>query len=137
MMGPTPIDLIGTWRLARTIDDRLTGQISTVEGLTVLSRELDGRVRWHESGTLTNGDQQLSVFRTLFVEFRDAGWFVTFEDGRDFHPWQPGNHVTHPCGDDTYSGLIELASPSEWVVTWHSRGPSKDYTMVSTLTATN
>ena len=133
MMGTSPIDLIGTWRLERTIDDLLAGETSTVSGQTELSVDPDGRVRWYESGTLTHHGSDLPVFRTLFVEPRPTGWFVTFEDGREFHPWQPGDDVVHPCGDDTYSGHIDLIGPEAWTVTWHSRGPAKDYTMVSRL----
>jgi len=132
MVAPT--DLVGKWRLARTIDDRLAGERLTVDGETVLSHETDGRVRWYESGTMHHGTDDLPVFRTLFVEPRGDEWFVTFEDGRDFHPWSPGAEVVHPCGADTYTGHVEVLSPDRWTVTWRSEGPAKDYTMISTLT---
>ncbi|MFI5427485.1 DUF6314 family protein [Aeromicrobium sp. UC242_57] len=94
----------------------------------------DGRVRWAEQGRLRRGDLDVPVSRTLFVELRDAGWFVTFDDGRDFHPWEPGAEVVHPCAADTYVGRIELVDADSWTVEWNVTGPTKDYTMTSRLT---
>lgn len=131
---PDPLSLLGSWTLTRTIDDRCGAETSTVQGTTDLGAEPDGRVRWSESGTLSRGDLSLPVSRTLFVEPRDGGWFVTFEDGRDFHPWAPGSEVVHPCAADTYVGRIELVDPDRWTVEWHVTGPAKDYTMSSSLT---
>lgn len=131
---PDPLILLGSWTLDRTIDDRHGAETSTVRGDTRLTHEVDGRVRWSESGTLTRGDLAIPVTRTLFVEERDGGWFVTFDDGRDFHPWSPGREVVHPCAADTYVGQIQLIDPDTWTVEWHVTGPAKDYTMRSRLT---
>lgn len=105
-----------------------------VRGSTQLSLDADGRVRWSEAGTLLRGDLEIPVSRTLFVELRDEVWFVTFDDGRDFHPWSPGAEVVHPCAADTYVGRIELLDADTWTVEWNVTGPAKDYTMTSTLT---
>lgn len=77
---------------------------------------------------------ETSVFRHLFVEQRPDGWWVTFEDGRDFHPWSVGPSVVHPCGADTYEGRIQVDSPDAWTVVWVVSGPAKDYTMTTRLT---
>lgn len=130
----SPRDLLGTWTLARTIDDRLAGEQLTVDGETVLTDEPDGRVRWAESGTLHRRGADLPVTRVLFVEPRDDGWFVTFDDGRDFHPWSPDERVVHPCGADTYAGRVTPVDDDHWAVEWQVSGPAKDYTMVSDLT---
>jgi hypothetical protein len=93
------------------------------------------------------------VSRTLFLvrEPADAettagvdaasGWRVTFEDGRDFHPWTAGA-VEHLCGRDLYAGGVAVPpdlSPSDptpsdlsWELTWRVTGPEKDYTMHTT-----
>lgn len=131
---PDPLSLLGAWTLARTIDDRKGPETSTVQGTTELARQGDGRVRWSESGTLQRGGHEIPVNRTLYVELRDAGWFVTFDDGRDFHPWEPGEEVVHPCAADTYVGRIELVDADTWTVEWNVTGPAKDYTMISRLT---
>ncbi|AWB93090.1 hypothetical protein C3E78_13225 [Aeromicrobium chenweiae] len=120
--------------MARTIDDRLKSERSTVEGTTDLALEADGRVRWSEQGTLRTGELVLPVSRVLFVELRDGAWFVTFEDGRDFHPWAPGDEVVHPCAPDTYVGRVEVVDPDRWDVRWDVTGPAKDYTMTTVLT---
>lgn len=129
-----PLSLLGAWTFARTIIDRHSAETSTVAGRTTLTAVGDGTIRWAESGTLLRGDVEIPVSRTLFIVPRDAEWFVTFEDGRDFHPWAPGAEVVHPCAADTYVGRIESLSADEWTVQWQVTGPAKDYTMTSTLT---
>ncbi|MET0449396.1 MAG: DUF6314 family protein [Aeromicrobium sp.] len=129
-----PTSLLGTWSMDRTIDDRLAGEASTVEGTSELVLEDDGRVRWTERGTLRRGDLEIPVSRVLLVEQRESGWWVTFDDGRDFHPWAPGDEVVHPCVADTYVGRIEVQDADRWTVLWQVSGPAKDYTMSSTLT---
>lgn len=131
---PDPLSLLGSWALDRTIDDRHGAETSTVRGDTRLTHEADGRVRWSESGTLNRGELAIPVTRTLFVEKRGDGWFVTFDDGRDFHPWAPGTEVVHPCAADTYVGHVDLVDLDTWTVQWQVTGPAKDYTMSSRLT---
>ncbi|MCW2841019.1 MAG: hypothetical protein JWR55_2502 [Aeromicrobium sp.] len=129
-----PTGLLGTWSMDRTIDDRLGTEISSVDGTSELVLEDDGRVRWSERGTLHRGDLDIPVSRVLFVEHRAGGWWVTFDDGRDFHPWAPGDEVVHPCAADTYVGRIEAKDADRWTVRWDVMGPAKDYTMTTTLT---
>lgn len=129
-----PTSLLGAWTMTRTIDDRLKSEQSTVDGTTDLEMATDGRVRWSERGTLRTGELVLAVSRVLYVELRGGGWFVTFEDGRDFHPWAPGDEVVHPCAPDTYVGRVEVVDPDRWHVRWDVTGPAKDYTMTTALT---
>lgn len=133
MTATDPRELAGRWRFDRDIEDRL-GPLRHVTGSTELVAEDDGRVRWSESGTMTWDGGETSVFRHLFVEERPDGWWVTFEDGRDFHPWSVGQSVVHPCGADTYEGRIQVESPDAWTVVWVVSGPAKDYTMTTRLT---
>ena len=140
MTSTSPPGLLGTWRLERTIDDRLAHAELGVVGTTVLDRVGD-RIRWHEQGLLgrTDGTGTPSeVHRTLYVVPptgpEPGSWWVLFGDGRPFHPWTPGVEVEHPCGPDLYAGLVEVHGPDAWQVTWHCTGPAKDYTMCSRLT---
>ena len=127
-----PLTLLGTWGLTRTIVELASGQESLVDGNTELVAEPDGRIRWSEQGVLRRGGLRVPVTRVLFIEPRDDGWFVTFDDGRDFHPWQPGRTVEHRCAPDLYAGMVAAAGES-WTVTWRVTGPAKDYTMASVL----
>lgn len=138
--GPGPTELLGAWRLERTIEDRYAGRTLTLAGTTELTLLADGRVRWHDQGTLHLPDGDVEATRTSLVERRDGGWFVLFEDGRDFHPWAPGTPVEHPCGRDLYRGTVQVGSGADgaaaaWHVVWEVRGPAKDYTMVSRMTS--
>ena len=128
-----PLDLLGTWAFDREIDDRHTGIPAVVVGELRLAAEPDGRVSWHESGTMTRDGTQVPVTRTLFLQSRDDGWMVTFDHGGDFHPWRPGESVDHPCGRDLYCGVVDTDGSGDWAVVWEVSGPSKDYTMVTRL----
>lgn len=148
LTGPprtSPLELLGTWTLSRDIEDRYAGQHLHVDGTTRLARvrgpdSSEARVSWSESGLLTRAcaspADPVAVSRELLVVRRGDGWWVLFEDGRDFHPWRPGGWVDHPCGADHYRGLVDLgarASGGSWMVTWQVTGPLKDYTMTSVL----
>lgn len=132
-MAPEPTDLLGTWTLARTVEDRLTGVRRAVRGTATLSLEHADRVAWQESGTMTWPGHEVPVARTLYVVRKPAGWVVQFEDGRVFHPWAVGTQVDHPCAPDHYRGLVETDGEpvDRWTVVWEARGPEKDYRMVT------
>lgn len=131
-----PTDLLGEWLFTRRIDDRAAGRRGTVAGRMRLVLEVDGRVRWDEEGALSwPGAEPLPVTRTLYAAPRDDGWMVTFSDGRDFHPWRPGEVVEHPCGPDLYRGLVHgpASGTRGWSVMWECTGPAKDYSMTTLL----
>lgn len=132
-----PLLLEGRWMFDRTIDDRFAGEQSRVTGTTEFASEPDGRIRWSETGVMEWQGKRLPVSRTLFIEPRETGWFVTFHDGRDFHPWATDEEVEHPCGADFYRGLIEPSPSGPWHITWSVSGPAKDYTMVTALSVAN
>lgn len=138
-----PFRLVGTWEFRREIE-HADGTAYTAHGAARFSPEGDGRVRWAEHGTLRWDGGSTPVSRTLFL-VRDAsagadagqadtgpeaGWRVTFEDGRDFHPWTAGA-VEHLCGRDLYAGGLAVAPvpTSEWELRWHVTGPEKDYVL--------
>ena len=137
-----PLRLVGTWRFLREIrhDD---GAAYTADGEAELTAQDDGRVRWAEQGTLRWDGGSTPVTRTLFL-VRAAGpygelvpdgevapgWRVTFEDGRDFHPWTAGA-VEHLCGRDLYAGGLAVAAvpAQDWELRWRVTGPEKAYLM--------
>lgn len=128
-----PTELLGSWVFERLIDDRHGNERSTVEGTTELRLE-GSSIRWSESGVLHWRGEDIDVTRTLFLQHRPEGWFVTFEDGRDFHPWSPGESVEHLCGADIYRGcVVGHDDDAAWSVEWSVQGPTKDYTMTTIL----
>ena len=129
-----PAALIGTWRLRREVDDRRLDVTSRVTGTLTLTRAGEDRIRWVEEGRWRQDTGVVDVRRALWVVRTDAdGWWVRFDDGRDFHPWRPGGPVVHPCAPDTYRGTV-TGSASRWSITWEVTGPAKDYRMVTELT---
>ena len=129
-----PTDLLGRWDLDREVDDRLTGETRRVVGSATLQAVSATHVRWDEEGTMRWSGGTVPVSRSLDVRrSADGAWTVHFSDGRVFHPWLVGAEVDHPCGPDHYRGLVTVAEDrSGWSVTWHSRGPHKDYVLRTT-----
>ncbi len=133
----SPLDLLGHWRLERTIEDRRGAATLGVSGTVLLETTDGGAVRWHEVGVLRRpGAAPAEVSRRLLVvppaPESDEVWWVRFADGRPFHPWLPGTDVEHPCAPDLYRGRVDLDLPSGWRVRWTVTGPAKDYTMSTT-----
>ncbi len=127
-----PRDLLGSWDLSRTIEDRLGDLGGVVEGRLELTETGPDRLRWEERATWHRPTGDVAVRRGLWVVRRAAGWWVLFEDGREFHPWAPGSEVVHDCRPDTYRGTV-TGSPTDWSVTWEVTGPAKDYLMLTRL----
>lgn len=131
-----PDALLGSWRLSRVIDDRLSGARSRIDGHLSLDLVSPGRIRWTELGRWRQPGWDIAVHRGLWLvqEPEPGSWEMRFEDGRRFHPWTPGEPVVHPCGPDTYRGVVR-GTPQRWSVEWEVCGPSKDYRMVTELDA--
>ena len=128
LSGPLadPRALVGRWALHRTIDDRRGDLGGVVEGVLELSDLGPDRLGWEERATWHRPGAEVAVRRGLRLERREGGWWVLFEDGRDFHPWVPGEPVLHDCRPDT-------GSPADWSVWWEVTGPAKDYVMRTRL----
>lgn len=128
-----PSELLGTWRLTRVIDDHLLGEVSHLDGCLELTRGGADVVLWEEQATWHRAGGDLAVSRGLRVERAADGWWVRFQDGRDFHPWRPGEQVVHDCAPDTYRGTV-TGTTEAWTVVWEATGPRKDYRITTTLT---
>jgi hypothetical protein len=131
-----PRDLVGTWSLQRVVEDHLLGEVSRIDGELVLTREGPDLVVWEERGTWHRADGDVDVRRGLRLVRTGDGWWVRFEDGRDFHPWAPGEQVVHDCAPDTYRGTVTGATDG-WTVVWEATGPAKDYRMTTRLSRPN
>lgn len=120
--GSSPLAVLGTWRLDRTITDRFADETLAVTGVLVVTQEHEDRLRWREDGTLVRAGRQVPVWREHLLVWRDDGWMLTFDDGRDVHPWSPDETVVHPCAADTYRGTYDLGVTGQkvgaWSLTW-------------------
>lgn len=128
-------DFIGTWELARQINDRLAGQHLTFDGRAVMAATGDG-LTYDEAGTLTaaNGTPMRAERQYLWQAQDDGAITVRFADGRYFHQIGPGDApaATHDCPPDTYRVLYRFADWPVWHAIWEVTGPRKDYTMQTT-----
>jgi Family of unknown function (DUF6314) len=83
-------------------------------------------LRWEEEGILDVGGNRLHAHRNLALRVVDGEWWMTFEDGGLFHPWQLGEWVEHPCGADWYRGRLQLDPEARQMrILWDVTGPSK------------
>jgi hypothetical protein len=114
------------------VADRLAGRQGTVTGELTVTADGAG-LRWHERGTLRWAGVDRPVTRTYRLREHADGWWVEFADGRPFHPWRPGERVTHPCRADVYCGLVTVDGDTVRTL-WDVRGPAKDQRLVTRLT---
>lgn len=136
MVGVEPLALIGKWTMARRVVDRTAGTYGTVAG-TLVVEAADAGVRLAEDGVLRWGGAEYPVTRVSLLQPLDGEWWMLFEDGRPFHPWRPGVPVVHPCGADTYDGLVALDRDGNRLRTlWNVRGPAKNQRLVTRFART-
>lgn len=152
--GVDPLNLPGVWTLTRDIQDRRAADQLIAEGIATFTPLPDGRIHWHEAGTLRRSGTALPFTRTMFLvpssdavdgaDAVDTTWDVTFEDGRAFHPWprpssvSDGSDVVHVCTPDLYRGHFVASTElpdAAWGLVWNVTGPHKDYTMTSTYSS--
>ena len=127
-------DFAGDWRVARAIEDRLSGRPGRFEGVARLRPEGDG-LRYREEGRLWLGDSRpLAAHRDSLWDEDAEGIAVRFADGRPFHRFRPEGRAAgtdHPCGADLYRVTYDLSGWPAWEAEWRVRGPAKDYRMAS------
>ena len=125
---------MGEWRLARRVVDRAGGVYGSVAGELVVTPDGTG-VRLAERGLLRWQGGEYPVSRVSRLQLLDGEWWMLFEDGRPFHPWRPGTPVVHPCGADTYDGLVVLDRGGTRLRTlWDVRGPAKNQRLYTRFT---
>ncbi|BEP12347.1 DUF6314 family protein [Acidothermaceae bacterium B102] len=124
----TPDGLVGEWRLQRRVVDRRLSSYGRVAGTLVIEPDGAGLV-WREQGSWTMAGRSRPFTRTYLLA---DGWML-FDDGRPFHPWTPGEWVVHPCGEDSYRGLVDV-EPARIRTLWDVTGPAKDQRLVTRLT---
>ncbi len=130
----SPDDLCGEWSLRRRVVDRMAAASGRATGTLTVSTASDG-VRWEERGTLAIGDYSGSFTRELRARLIDGQWWMTFTDGRPFHPWAPGRMVEHPCRADVYRGLV-TGDRTRLRILWDVTGPRKQQRLLTRLDRT-
>ena len=126
------LGLLGSWWFDRRLLDRRADLAGCVHGTLTITPDGDG-LRWHESGEMTWAGRTFPATRTLRASCRGKEWWLDFADGRPFHPWRPGEWVTHPCAADTYRGRVEIGNEDRWRITWEVTGPAKDQLLITRL----
>lgn len=126
-------DFLGSWRLGRTIEDRL-GPPGRFDGLARLTPEGEG-LHYREEGTLRLGEgPPMPAHRDYLWRPSGDGIEVLFADGRPFHAFVPEGRAPgtdHPCGRDLYRVTYDFADWPRWTAEWVVTGPAKDYRMLS------
>lgn len=134
LTGPRLGDFAGTWRVDRTIDDRLSGRAARFAGRAVFAPS-DGGLAYREAGRLRLGDgPELAATREYLWREADGMIDVRFADGRRFHAFDPAGPVPeaeHACGPDRYRVRYDFTGWPGWRAEWRVTGPRKDYLMVS------
>ncbi|HVA74207.1 MAG TPA: DUF6314 family protein [Acidimicrobiales bacterium] len=136
--------LLGTWRVARSIEDHRAGLRGTFEGTAALAEapsspdgSLDARARYEEVGELRFGALgQRAHRRLLYLRQGDSTAMLYFSDGRPFVDLDlsaGGWTSVHLCGHDRYEIATFVRSHDVVEEHWRVRGPAKDYRAVTRL----
>lgn len=124
-----PSELAGEWSFRRRLADLPTGRFGSAEGTLTLDPV---RRVWSESGQLTWSGRRAPMRRTMGFAFFAGEWWMTFADGRAFHPWRLGEVVEHPCRSDVYRGLLVLDRAADRPrIGWDVTGPGKHQRIIT------
>ncbi len=129
-------DFMGTWKINREIVDHKAKSVGVFKGKVHLAQHEDQQAIWHERGVLSISGAALQSERKFIWMQIDNDIQVSFEDGRYFHTLlspQVGRvlKAEHQCPPDHYQVEYDLSHWPHWRSVWQSKGPRKDYTMVS------
>ncbi|MGV6812543.1 MAG: DUF6314 family protein [Brevirhabdus sp.] len=132
---PSFQDFEGRWHLWRRIDHAAAGATGVFEGMASLHRNGQQMV-YEEAGELRleQGPGMKATRRYLWRVGEGGLIEVFFEDGRDFHRFDPQAGVVsawHDCPPDLYEVSYNFARWPDWQATWRVKGPRKDYTMIT------
>ena len=123
----------GRWRLEKRVDDRVLGADMGFVGEAEFSEVPDGLV-YRESGEWQDAPWGPLAGERVYRWRMDRGFVdVRYADGSAFHAFEPGlaAGAEHLCGQDRYRGLYRFDLPEAWSLTWHVKGPYKDYSAAS------
>jgi hypothetical protein len=133
--------LVGTWSVARSIEDHWSGLSGHFQGTAVLAGVPEGaaavaRASYQETGELRFGDHVGPARRGLDYVRADGAVMLYFADGRPYvdldlrsGTWR----AEHPCVADLYEVTTVVRSPDELQELWRVRGPDKNYDATTTL----
>ncbi|WP_444464952.1 DUF6314 family protein [Rhodobacter capsulatus] len=127
-------DFRGVWTLSRHIL-QADGPEGRFAGQAVFTPEGAG-LRYHEAGQLfLTGEVPMQAERDYLWHAEGAQIVVRFEDGRDFHRFDPeAAAAAHWCDPDDYRVRYDFAAWPAWSSEWRVTGPRKDYVMISHYT---
>ncbi len=136
--------LLGTWGLARSIEDRRADALGSFRGLATVAGapedapERGGWGHYQESGELRFGSRTVPAWRRLEIRRQVGGAaMLLFLDGRPFVDLDLRDgecRRVHRCGADRYEITTVVRSGALVEEHWRVRGPTKDYEATTTLT---
>lgn len=118
----------GSWRVRRTIIDRLNSANMRFEGEAFITP-----MQFEEHGDLVSGGTILRSSRTYRFDSSGDELVVRFPDLSEFVRLtpEPTQRLVHHCGADLYRGRVIFRSPDLWAETWVVVGPRKNYRSVA------
>ncbi|MFU8883499.1 MAG: DUF6314 family protein [Rhodobacterales bacterium] len=127
------MDFAGQWRVERQIRDA-NGPDAVFGGTATFTPD-DAGLRLQESGELRLIGQGAFQAQRAYL-WRQCGSLIAvmFDDGRDFHLFDPAHriaHADHWCDPDTYKVRYDFSGWPRWQAQWQVNGPRKAYSMQS------
>lgn len=132
-----PSDFLGSWQIARQIDDALSGTQASFDGIATIEA---GAQSWRyvEKGKLALvGAKPMTAERQYIWQADESGIDIHFDDGRFFHRLILGGAspeaptAQHWCDPDQYNVTYDFSKWPCWTSVWQVEGPRKNYVMTS------
>lgn len=128
-----PEQLIGQWRLDKSITDEFAGQEGWFRGRATFAPAGAGRLHYAERGVVRMGEgPELNAAQNYAWSLAGPVVSVFFSDGRAFHDFDPAAvpcTAEHHCDPDHYAVTYDFARFPHWTAEWSVRGPRKRYAM--------
>jgi hypothetical protein len=133
--------LIGDWQLLRTINQ--ADQLFTAKGTTSFTKVDDSKLLYQEECTLCMPDSKLIMTREYFYLYnKDKDQIEKYfsQDQKQtylFYVIDKNHEGSHLCVKDTYKAKYsfeKLDKSNEFTLTYHVKGPTKNYTSITTYT---
>ena len=122
-------DIIGEWKITRSIEDRLGKKYFTLDGVATFTNNAN-LYYYNETGIIKSESFQSKAHQDYLWIVTKEGWKIKFRDGTHFYDLELARQeqdVYHKCKNDIYHGKFLLNLPNDIKVSWNVNGPRKDY----------
>ncbi len=135
-----PENLLGNWKIKRSIIDYAGNQTGSFKGFAIISRTkvitFDSESNpgyglfFLEKGTLKFGNAEFKSYREYKIFLNSDGGKIYFNDSKFFFSFSfvyKKQKVKYLCNSDKYNGSFRILKNLGFKIKWNVIGPKKNY----------